>query len=141
MAVKIRYHDSDKLEVFLSSISNDAYAVKQQTLKRSGETIKQEVIKALPRSSKEVDQAFYGGKYQYKTHIHMQDDVKVVMDMNGLYGDQVKVRGGRATGTLWHLVNDGTSEAKPTHFMDKAQDAAEPLIDKILEDEMGAVFG
>ena len=142
MAFKFKVRDTatDTLEIFLESITTDVETVKKQTLKKSGEAIKKEVIKALPRTSKQFNQRSYGGEYHYSEHIHMQDDVKVILDMQGLYGDQVRVRGGKHTGTLWHLLNDGTSVAKATHFMDTAQDNAQPKIEQIFENEMGAKF-
>lgn len=50
-----------------------------------------------------------------KRKLHMFQDVVVVSSPRY---KRMEVGGGKETGTLWHIVNDGTYRTNATHFMD-----------------------
>lgn len=69
--------------------------------------------------------------------VHMSDDV-VIKTGKDKYGYRfAKVQGGKQTGTLWHLVNDGTFSTSATHFMDNAISEVESEIEMIINQELG----
>jgi len=68
--------------------------------------------------------------------IHMSDDV-VIKTGKDKYGYKyAKVGGGKHTGTLWHIVNDGTYRTKATHFMDRTISETEGEIQAIIDEEL-----
>lgn len=78
--------------------------------------IKAAVIKYLPKSDTPDNATNYDGS----AYTHMRDDVKAIVkdDSAGtVYG---VVTGGKKTAYKWHLVNNGTSTTKATHFVDNA---------------------
>ena len=68
--------------------------------------------------------------------IHMADDV-VIKTGKDKYGYKyAKVGGGKHTGTLWHIINDGTYRTKATHFMDRTISETEGEIQSIIDEEL-----
>jgi hypothetical protein len=65
--------------------------------------------------------------------IHMADDV-IIKKTRDKYGyPVVRVQGGKKTGTLWHILNDGNYGKEGNHFMDNAIADAESQIDSIVD--------
>ncbi|WP_090554731.1 HK97-gp10 family putative phage morphogenesis protein [Natronincola ferrireducens] len=127
LAAKIRMTDSETIDVFLEGIISSAEAVEENYLKRSAEVIKKNIKDQLNSIKTSTNRA---------GHKHMADDVQanVVRDK---YGYKVaRIKGGKRTGTKWHLVNDGTYRSDATHFMDKAIAQSESEVNKIFEEEM-----
>lgn len=119
--------DGEKVEVFLDEILKDIESVEENFLKKSANIMKQNVVNNLNRLRTTTS------KEGYK---HMADDVqaRIVKDK---YGDKVaRVRGGKNTGTKWHIVNDGTYRSKATHFMDDAIKQTENDLETIVNEEM-----
>lgn len=72
--------------------------------------------------------------------VHMSDDV-VIKTGKDKYGyHYAKVGGGKHTGTIWHIVNDGTYKNKATHFMDNAIKESENEIASIIDQELRKVI-
>ena len=67
---------------------------------------------------------------------HMHADVKATIAKDKWGYKELKIKGGKQTGSLWHIVNDGTYKSKATHFIDKSMDA----IDNITNDVINAVM-
>lgn len=68
--------------------------------------------------------------------VHMSDDV-VIKTGKDKYGYRyAKVSGGKQTGTLWHIVNDGTYKNRATHFMDNAINETKDEIEITIDDEL-----
>lgn len=61
---------------------------------------------------------------------HLHEDVKIFKSKKT---GRVQVGGGKATGSLWHLVNDGTYRSRPTHFMDEVLSEITSEIPSIVE--------
>lgn len=118
-----------KDELGFNDIISAAKSVEDATLKESANIVKKEAQNKLESIKTNL------------TKVHMYQDVHATTTTDK-YGKKVaKVGGGKATGTLWHLVNDGTYKSKPTHFMDNTLSATESEIEKLLDKEMGDKFG
>lgn len=133
MSMKLRYEDSDKLEVMLGTISRDCEMAGLDAQKECAKVVKREVIRRLD-SIRTPDEET---RQRIK---HMADDVQITTTKDK-YGDVVvKVRGGKSTGTLWHIVNDGTYRSKATHFMDLALSNVENELQQIIDEKLRQVF-
>lgn len=126
MSFNIDYKENsgDTLDVYLSSIVKDSEITEKEMLTEAGERVKELVVTNLNKHRRSL-------AVRYKGRPAMADDVKISNRTNK-WGDRfVKVQGGKMTGTLWHLVNDGNLHSSPTHFMDGALDKLDGDIDKI----------
>lgn len=127
MGTKIKINESENINIFLDEILNATQEVEERFLKRAGQAVKKIIVQNLNILRTKNDNP------EYK---HMADDV-IVRTVKDVYGHKVvRVRGGRKTGTLWHIVNDGTYRSKATHFIDNATYRADTEINNILEEEM-----
>lgn len=128
MGFSMRYEDSDKLEAYLGSIETDCEKAGETVRKEGSKIIKAKAIGELNRLRSKNNKA---------GHTHMADDV-IISTRKDKWGDSItRIQGGKKTGTLWHLVNDGTYNANATHFMDKTIKSAESelnsMVDKAVE--------
>lgn len=115
MGFKINHRENneDSFDVFLSEIIVDSEEVEKKMLEEAGEKVKEFVVANLNKHRRVLAN-------RYKGRPAMADDVKVSVRLNQ-YGYRVaRIGGGKMTGTLWHLVNDGTLHTFGTHFMDGA---------------------
>lgn len=131
MALKVIYKESDvdSFNIFLRSIEFESEEIEKKMLKEAGEEVKISIVKELNRHRRVL------GK-RYEGRPAMADDVKVSI-RTGKWGDRyVRVMGGKRTGTLWHLVNDGTLHTQGTHFMDRALARLDGDIDEIWDKAM-----
>lgn len=133
MSMKMRYEDTDKLEVMLGSISRDCEKAGLDAQKECAEVVKREVVRRL-NSIRTSD------KVTRKRIKHMTDDVQIKITKDQFGDVIVKVQGGKSTGTLWHLVNDGTHRSDPTHFMDLALNSVENEIKQIIDNKLRQVL-
>lgn len=136
----MRISDTDNdLGKSMQTIITDVTKVEGLTLNRCANIIKTRVegnLKAL----KKTHYNKHGAKLRRPRDIHMADDV-VIRSGKDKYGYRyVKVQGGKSTGTLWHIVNDGTFRNTATHFMDNAMSQAETDIQSIIDEELRKVF-
>ena len=124
--MRMRYIDSDKLEVVLGTLSRECERAGLDAQKEGAQVVKSEVIKRLNAIRTSDEKA--------RTRIkHMCDDVQISTRKDEWGGTVVKVQGGKTTGTLWHIVNDGTYRTEPTHFMDLALNSIENDLENILD--------
>lgn len=131
MAVKMRFESDDSFELFLSEIVGATEEAQELYLKEAGKKLKGNIVRNLDRlrtTGNRGSRDKAGSQYK-----HMADDVqaRVVKDKYG--GRVMRVSGGRLTGTLWHIVNDGTYRSRPTHFMDDALQQTETDLPGIVE--------
>jgi len=131
MGFKINYNEqkSDTLEVYLSSIIKESEESEKGMLRDAGEKVKEAIVKNLNKHRRILS-------VRYKDRPAMADDVKVSIRTEKWGNKSAKVMGGKMTGTLWHLVNDGHLHAMPTHFMDSAMTKLDGDIDKIWDKVM-----
>lgn len=131
MGFKIEHkeNDADSLDIFLRGIIADSEEVEKKMLKEAGEQVKEFVVANLNKHRRALAK-------RYKGRPAMSDDVKVSIKIDR-YGNRVaRVMGGKMTGTLWHIVNDGTLHARGIHFMDRAIAKLDGGIDHIWDKVM-----
>lgn len=109
MGIKYTEIESGSLEVFLSGIEEDASDIGLEIAEKSAEAAKELAIAKLFALKR-------AGRLPKSRQVHMFQDVKIYRQPSK---SRVQVGGGSKTGTLWHIVNDGTYRTKPTHFMDQ----------------------
>jgi len=127
--VKYSQEDDDKLNAYLESILIDSVEAEREMLEKSGDRLKALVEIELNKIRRSVTK-------RYKDRPAMADDVRKNI-RTGKWGHKyVRVSGGKKTGTLWHLVNDGTLHTHGTHFMDKALQNMDKDIDKIWDETL-----
>lgn len=130
MSFKIDYkeNDADSFDVFLSAIEHESEEIEKKMLKVGGEQVKEYVVANLNKHRRVLAKRYNGRPA-------MADDVKVsVITVNGR--KVARVYGGKKTGTLWHLVNDGTLHAMGIHFIDGALARLDGSIDKLWDEIM-----
>ena len=119
--------DTDNFEIYLSEIQKDCEYTGIKVLKAAGEKAEEFVIANLNKCRRTIAS-------RYKGRPAMADDVKLSIRTDK-YGDKyAKVMGGKKTGTLWHIVNDGNLHSQPTHFLDEAMKSLDDKIDDIWEE-------
>lgn len=129
MSFNIDYQEKDKdgFNVFLSAIITDCEETERKMLREAGNKAKERIVANLNRHKRAL-------AVRYKNRPAMADDVKVSVRKDK-YGDLVaRVGGGKMTGTLWHLVNDGNLHSTATHFMDSAIKELDNSIDGIWDE-------
>ena len=111
----------------LIKMEKDLQYGRDQCLKIIGLTVKGNVQALMPRSNKIL-----------KKRPHMMDDVEFVIKTSNKGERYVSVRGGKKTGRLWHLVNDGHVAEDGTvvpgvRFVELAVQQSEKEIDDIID--------
>lgn len=126
MGFKVDYkeHNEDTLEAYLTGIIKDAEKTQDDMLKEAAEKVKEYVVANLNKHRRVL-------AVRYKGRPAMADDVKISIRTGKWGGRYARVMGGKMTGTLWHLVNDGHLHAMGTHFMDGALARLDGDIDKL----------
>ena len=124
---------------FINGIVKDVQTVEKNTLNKSAKAIKQAAESNLrrlqkPRYNKK------GYLLERPRDVHMADDVVIRTGKDKFGNKVVKIGGGKQTGTLWHIVNDGTFTAKPTHFMDNTINQTATDTEMNLDQELGRLF-
>jgi len=128
----VKYSDSDKLENFLDSTASDVEAAKNHFLKAAADKTKAAVKRHIPRTA---------GVRRHTGRKRMVDDIQAGLVEDKIYGGKrARVRGGRQTGALWHIANNGTHRSRGTNFMDKAMADVEGQIDSALDVALGEEF-
>ena len=121
--------DNDAFDVFLKGISAESEEAERKMLKEAGERVKKRVVVNLNKHRRILAK-------RYKNRPAMADDVKVSTRKDRGGNLVARVQGGKWTGTLWHLVNDGHLHAQPTHFMDDALKSLDSDIDDVWDKVM-----
>lgn len=124
MDIKFQENNGDSLEAFFNEIIIESEDLEKKMLKAGSEEaekdLKQELL-ALKRDG--IDRP--NGRPA------LADDIVTVLEKDKWGTKSVKIRGGKLTGTLWHLVNDGTLHARATHFMDRVLQGLDSRIDSL----------
>lgn len=124
MSYNITFESDDGLQVYLNDIVKDAEKTERQMLEEAGDQLKEYIEANLNKHRRVL-------AVRYKGRPAMADDVKRTIRTNKWGEKYVSVRGGKKTGTLWHLVNDGTLHTKGIHFMDGALARMDGSIDRL----------
>lgn len=123
----------DELNYMVKTVESN----RKKIIRKEANIIQKCVENALPKSDLNSSVTNYDGT----PYIHMQDDVKVTIKDNNAGNISAVIHGGKRTAYKWHLVNDGTSTTKATHFIEKALkesdskggSALDELINKIVK--------
>ena len=131
MTIGMTYKESGKLENYLGGTVLEVEAAKDRFLTDAKDKSKKAVLHHIPHTS---------GKRRHAHRKPMHKDVQAQLVPDKIYGGKrVRVRGGRATGSIWHILNNGRHGAVGTHFMDKAisdiEAGLDPLLDAALSEE------
>lgn len=124
MSMSMRYEGTDKLEVFLGNLEIECKMAGEDIQRESAKVIKAKVVGQLNKVRT---------TNRKENHKHMADDVSIRTVKDEFGGKVTKVQGGKKTGSLWHIVNDGNYGTNGNHFMDKALKEAEPEIQAIID--------
>lgn len=130
MGLNISYEENkDGLGIFLTGIQVESEKIEKEMLKKSGDRARELVVAELNKHRRPLS-------IRYKGRPAMADDVKRTIRSNRWGERYVSIRGGKATGTLWHIVNDGTLHSSPTHFLDEAMKKIDEDIDELWDEVM-----
>jgi len=113
--------DGDTLDVFLRGIEIESEELGKSMLKVVGNKAKELVIANLEKHRRV-------SAVRHKPAL--ADDVKLSIRTDKFGEKYAKVMGGKQTGTLWHIVNDGNLHSRPTHFLDNAMKKIDESIDE-----------
>lgn len=136
MPVKFDYKaHMDEIRADFESAGKNVEKTEQSIVKRMAEVTADAVRRRLGRDT--------GRRSGHKHRTHMADDVEVGRAKK-LDGDLTRVvRGGRETGTLWHLVEYGTvnNNRNAKHFIERSLEDVEEVTDKIFDEEIRRGLG
>lgn len=108
----MRTEEDMDIKVWLADIERESGELTMKVAENYAEFGKTTVEKLLANAKRH-------GKVPERRGVHMHEDVK-------LRGNKSKgfmtIGGGKMTGTLWHIVNDGTYQSTGIHFIEKALD-------------------
>ena len=124
MGYKINYkqEDNNRLDVFLQSIVKESEEVERKLLKDSADRLKTIIVDELRKHKRNLLNRY---------RVSLSDDVKGTIRTDKFGNKYASVRGGKKTGTLWHIVNDGTLHTRALHFMDRAIDKFDKEINEL----------
>jgi len=113
--------DTDVLEAFITGIRKDADDIGDNMIKVVGEIARKIVIAELNKHRRVL---------AVRHRPALADDVKLSIRKDKFGERYAQVSGGKRTGTLWHIVNDGNLYSRPTHFLDNAMQKLDEAIDE-----------
>ena len=125
MTVNMTIEESEPFRAWIEGIGRDGENVTINVADKIGDYTKEEAERQLKRIQRK-------GKLPKNRKVHMYQDVKKVISKK--YG-YVSIGGGKITGTLWHIVNDGSYRTKATHFIQAILNSVDKEIDRIWEQE------
>jgi len=121
------------MENFLSGTVLEVEAAKKRFLNDAKNKTKAAVSRNMPRTA---------GVRRHQHRKRFIDDIQAsLVDDKEFGGKRALVRGGRDTGTLWHILNNGTRRSRATNFMDKAIADVDGKLDATLDIVMREEFG
>ena len=128
----MRYNDSGKLEDFLDGTVLSTEKAKLNTLKKAAKDTKAAVRNRMPLTT---------GPRRHLKRKRMIDDIEAGLVDDKIHGGKrARVRGGRQTGPLWHILNNGTYRTRATNFINKAMADVESSLDATLDMALGEEF-
>lgn len=102
----------DELNYMVKTVESN----RKKIIRKEANIIKKCVENTLPKSDLNSSATNYDGT----PYIHMQDDVKVTIKDDNAGNISATIHGGKKTAYKWHMLDNGTSTMKATHFIDKA---------------------
>jgi len=124
----VKFSDSSKLEDFLDGTAKEVESAKNHFMKAVVKKGKDAVKRHIPRTV---------GVRRHAGRKRMVDDVQAsLVEDKKFGGKRVRIRGGRQTGPLWHIVDKGTYRSRGTRFIGKAMTDIDNQIDPALDAAM-----
>lgn len=108
----MRTEEDMDIKVWLADIERESGELTMKVAETYAEFAKKTVEKLLANAKRH-------GKVPERRGVHMHEDVKLRKSKSNGY---MTIGGGKMTGTLWHIVNDGTYQSTGIHFIEKALD-------------------
>lgn len=106
--MNIKDIESESFDAWIEGLGKDGVNATISVTEELAELAKKEAIIELQKLKRK-------GVLPRKRKFHMYQDVVIVSSRRY---KRMEVGGGKETGTLWHIVNDGTYRTNATHFMD-----------------------
>lgn len=106
--MNIKDIESESFDAWIEGLGKDGVNATISVTEELAELAKKEAIIELHKLKRK-------GVLPKKRKFHMYQDVVIVSSRRY---KRMEVGGGKETGTLWHIVNDGTYRTNATHFMD-----------------------
>ena len=123
MSYNITFEDDDDgLRVYLTDIVKDAEKTEREMLEETGDQLKEYIVANLNKHRRVL---------KNRHRVAMADDVKKTIRTDKWGRKYVSIRGGKKTGTLWHIVNDGHLHSMGIHFMDGALARLDGTMDEL----------
>ena len=120
MSFDMKIDEGVVIDEFLKTILIDSETLGEKGLDLLADATYDEVVTQL----KHVERR--GKRYGLRSPMHR--DVKKTKTKTGR-----RIQGGKYTGTLWHIVNDGTYRTRATHFLDATLKNIDNQVDSILD--------
>lgn len=108
----MRTEEDMDIKVWLADIERESGELTMKVAENYAEFGKTTVEKLLANAKRH-------GKLPERRGVHMHEDVKLRENKSKGF---MTIGGGKMTGTLWHIVNDGTYQSTGIHFIEKALD-------------------
>ena len=137
-SITMRISDNNNND-FMNGILKDVQVAEEATLQKCAKVIKARAEGNL-RTIQKVWKNKDGTDKKRPREIHMAEDVIISRSKDKFGNKVVKICGGKQTGTLWHIVNDGTYRSKATHFMDKTINDTNSNVESIIDQKLGRHF-
>lgn len=115
--------ESESFEKWLNGLENDSTQLVVETTEELADLVLADSVSQLQHLKRQ-------GKLPVTRGVHMYQDVKKS------YSKKLKratIGGGKATGTLWHIVNDGAYRTRATHFIDAVLKNTDNKVDEIID--------
>ena len=113
----MRTEEDMDIKVWLADIERESGELTMKVAENYAEFAKKTVEKLLANAKRH-------GKVPERRGVHMHEDVKLRENKSKGF---MTIGGGKMTGTLWHIVNDGTYQSTGIHFIEKALDEMDKL--------------
>ena len=134
--MKVNLEHKDFTQILVNELGDMRADIRPQmksALSKSVKLIKKNVKANLPKSDLNAPAKNYDGT----PYIHMRDDIITIVkdDKDGsVFG---MVGGGKHTGYKWHMLENGTSDTKAIHFIDKAMKQSDAELDAYIDEAIG----
>jgi len=138
IVLKIDFNASEILQEIqeeIEKIPEKLETEKKEILRKSAKIIKANVIANLPKS----DLGETATNYDGTPYIHMKDDVKTSIRDDKAGNVYAVIRGGKYTGYKWHILENGSSNTKAIHFVEKAMKDSEEPINTVIDEVISKV--
>lgn len=143
--MKVKMDDDGAFQWINRMLVNIPASIQDQEkplLRKAGKILKDNVKAVMRRSDVEAaavkaEPKNYDGSRPY---VHMQDEVSYKVKKSKTGALYVSVRGGKMTGYKWHLVNDGTVNTNPTHFIETAESRSGEEIERAIDEMVREVL-